>query len=135
MQKAFPMPPKGRAAAAFRPLLLGLLLTALTATVGCGSRKVQKQNKDFFTSGSREADQRASQRMAKDEQLAGSGEGAGEKGVKKAVPARHAAGGPSADATRDIGQDRWILSMVSAAARGPKLEERIGIHRTGLQEE
>jgi len=45
---------------------------------------MQKQNRDFFTSGSQEADQRASQRMAKDEQLTGSGEGAGEKGVKKA---------------------------------------------------
>ena len=55
------------------------------AIVGCHSSKTAgKKNDDFFTSGSREADQRASQRMAKDEQLAGTGEGAGEKGVKKA---------------------------------------------------
>ncbi len=52
-------------------------------STGCRSRP-QAQNKDFFTSGSREADQRASQRMAKAEQLSGSGEGSGEKGVKKA---------------------------------------------------
>jgi hemoglobin len=52
------------------------------ATSGCRS-KPQGQNKDFFTSGSRDADQRASQRMAKAEQLEGSGEGSGEKGVKK----------------------------------------------------
>jgi hemoglobin len=52
---------------------------------GCHSSKTAgKKNDDFFTSGSRDADQRASQRMAKDEQLAGSGEGSGEKGVKKA---------------------------------------------------
>src|SRR6186713_1929570 len=61
---------------------------------GCRS-KPQAQNKDYFTSGSREADQRASQRMAKAEQLEGSGEGSGEHGVKKARPS----GGASADGT------------------------------------
>src|SRR2546422_264815 len=63
---------------------LSLCLIALIATTGCGGRTAKAQHKDFFTSGSREADQRASQRMAKDEQLAGSGEGAGEKGARKA---------------------------------------------------
>jgi len=53
--------------------------------VGCGAAPAKKENKDFFTSGSREADQRASQTMAKSEQLTGSGEGSGEKGVKKAT--------------------------------------------------
>jgi len=56
---------------------------ALTA---CGTKIVGKKQDDFFTSGSREADQRALQRMAQAEQLAGSGEGAGEKGVRKAKP-------------------------------------------------
>ena len=62
--------------------LITILISA--ALLGCGGAKVGKKKEDFFTSGSREADQRASQRMAKEEQLAGSGEGAGEKGVKKA---------------------------------------------------
>ncbi|HWC60209.1 MAG TPA: group 1 truncated hemoglobin, partial [Verrucomicrobiae bacterium] len=62
-----------------------LLAFALALTSGCGGGKAQTKNTDFFTSGSREADQRASQRMAKDEQLSGTGEGAGEKDVKKAV--------------------------------------------------
>jgi hemoglobin len=62
--------------------LAAVLISA--ALFGCGGAKVGKKKEDFFTSGSREADQRASQRMAKDEQLTGSGEGAGEKGVKKA---------------------------------------------------
>jgi hemoglobin len=65
-----------------------LLLPLVVATTGCGTGKVGAKKDDFFTSGSREADQRASQRMAKAEQLAGSGEGAGEKGVKKAVAAK-----------------------------------------------
>src|SRR3954465_6065000 len=62
---------------------------ALCAAISLGltacHTKPQAQHKDFFTSGSKEADQRASQRMAKAEQLEGSGEGSGEKGVKKAA--------------------------------------------------
>lgn len=65
-------------------LVMSVLIVVAVGTVtGCRS-KPAAQNKEFFTSGSREADQRASQRMAKQEQLTGSGEGAGEKGVKKA---------------------------------------------------
>jgi hemoglobin len=71
--------------------LMALLCAGLGFTfTGCRS-KPQAQNKDYFTSGSREADQRASQRMAKAEQLEGSGEGSGEKGVKKS--SKKAAGG------------------------------------------
>jgi len=72
------------------PLAFGLM----TFVVGCASTSAEKKRDEFFTSGSREADQRATQRMAKDEQLAGSGEGAGEKGQKKvAVGASASAGG------------------------------------------
>src|ERR1041385_407134 len=71
-------------------VLLGAF--AFGATMGCGTtKKTAKKKDDFFTSGSREADQRASQRMAKAEQLSGSGEGAGEKGVKKAEAPKPAA--------------------------------------------
>src|SRR5437016_2879121 len=65
-------------------LRLLTVVSLAAALAGCGAGKIEKQHKDFFTSGSREADQRASQRMAKEEQLAGSGEGAGEKNAKKA---------------------------------------------------
>ena len=66
----------------------GLLLIAVTAMAGlwlagCKASPAEKANANFFTSGSREADQRASQRMAQAEQLSGSGEGAGQSGVKK----------------------------------------------------
>jgi hemoglobin len=44
----------------------------------CGCAGDAPQNKDFYTSGNREADQRADQRMAQDEQLKGGGEGAGD---------------------------------------------------------
>jgi len=71
-----------------------LLVTALLLLAGCGTGGGKKQNEGFFTSGSKEADQRASQTMAKSEQLSNSGEGAGEKGVKPAKPnPEEAAGG------------------------------------------
>jgi hemoglobin len=63
------------------------LALLLVLSSGCGGGKAQTKNTDFFTSGSREADQRASQRMARDEQLSGTGEGAGEKNIKKAQAA------------------------------------------------
>src|ERR1041384_8694059 len=65
-----------------QPLLFAAVV--IVGLAGCRATPAQKANATFFTSGSREADQRASQRMAQAEQLAGSGEGAGEKGVKKA---------------------------------------------------
>jgi hypothetical protein len=53
---------------------------------GCG--ETTKADRGFFTSGSREADQRAEQRMAKAEQLRGDlGTGGGEKGDEQ-TPAR-----------------------------------------------
>jgi hemoglobin len=61
--------------------------------VSCGTTSAGKKQDEFFTSGSREADQRAMQRMAKAEQLAGSGEGAGERGKESAVGASASAGG------------------------------------------
>ena len=79
--------------------------------VGCGTAKSEKKKDDFFTSGSREADQRASQRMAKDEQLAGSGEGAGEKSAKKAVAAKPAADGQGDKGTNKAAQVEGKLAL------------------------
>lgn len=67
-----------------KPAAFLMALAAVLGLSGCGGTPAQKANANFFTSGSREADQRASQRMAQSEQLTGSGEGSGEKGVKKA---------------------------------------------------
>ena len=49
----------------FTSLMIALAL--LVAGAGCGSQ--EKEDEGFFTSGSREADQRAEQRMAKSEQM------------------------------------------------------------------
>jgi hemoglobin len=52
----------------------------LPVTTGCGGGKAEKKKDEFFTSGSREADQRAQQRMAKDQQIAGTSEAKGKTG-------------------------------------------------------
>jgi len=89
------------------------LLVALTATIGCRSKPVAK-NTDFFTSGSREADQRASQRMAKAEQLDGSGEGTVARvsvRVRRWTPGLH----PPAVAVRMISEPADRLDAARAA--------------------
>jgi hemoglobin len=53
-------------------------MLSIVFLMGCGSQG-QKKDKDFFTSGNHEADQRADQRMAKSEQLAGGATGAQSK--------------------------------------------------------
>ena len=67
-------------------LIPALVLGAAAILLAGWGGGAGKKPEDFFTSGSREADQRASQRMAKSEQLSGSGEGSGERGAKKARP-------------------------------------------------
>src|ERR1043166_2693805 len=94
-----------------RSLIVLLLAVAFAGIVGCATSKSPEKKDDFFTSGSREADQRASQRMARDEQLAGSGEGAGEKGARKAVAAKPAADGQSDKGTNKAAQVEGKLAL------------------------
>jgi hemoglobin len=82
---------------------------------GCGSGQKQTASRDFFTSGNREADQRAEQRMVKSEQLSGNGEGAGEK-VKKAS---------SSSSSGDKAQQ---ASASALAASAPKAEEKKSLY-------
>jgi hemoglobin len=85
---------------------------ALAALAGCGGGPAQKaKNQDFFTSGSTAADQRASERMAQNEQLTGSGQGAGEKDVKNAKVAKASAGGESDGATNKAAQAEGKLAL------------------------
>ena len=59
-----------------RRLLTVLASVFALALAGCASE--EKEDRDFHTSGSREADQRAEQRIAKDQQLKGEGSGKGD---------------------------------------------------------
>src|SRR5580658_919385 len=66
-----------------------LLPLIIVLPLFCGCTGNEKQNKDFYTSGDQEADERADQRMAQAEQLKGEGEGAGDvsklSGSKKSL--------------------------------------------------
>ena len=86
-------------------------LGCVLIVVGCGTAKTGAKKNDFFTSGSREADQRASQTMAKHEQLSGSGEGAGEKGVKKAEAAKKDEGKAGPTSTNKPAQVEGKLAL------------------------
>src|SRR5205814_7491934 len=127
--------------------ILIVSVTLLGATLGCRSKPEQKKNQDFFTSGSREADQRASQRMAKDEQLTGSGEGAGEKNVKKAKAAADATSGGGTNTAAQVegkmalfdrlggeqGLNRIVDDFTPRALQDPRVNwQRKGMKRGGL---
>jgi hemoglobin len=116
--------------------------TALAAVTGCGTRKAQKQaNQGFFTSGSREADQRATQRMAKNEQLAGSGEGAGEEKTSKAETGSAKGAGPAKPAEAEsklslydrLGGDRGISAIVEDFMPRALQDPRVNWARTGVK--
>src|ERR1700761_3783530 len=61
-----------------RPIACLFSALLIIAVAGCGSTQ-QKKDKDFFTSGSPEADQRADQRMAQQQQLTGNSNNGGQK--------------------------------------------------------
>jgi len=135
-----PLRPAFRAS---RPFFF-LVVAVLALPLGCRSGKPEKKNTDFFTSGSREADQRASQRMAKAEQLAGSGEGAGEKGAKKA--AKGAAGGSGAGGTNQaayvegklalfdrLGGEKGIAAIVEDFTPRVMADPRVNWNRKGVR--
>ncbi|MDB6125150.1 MAG: globin-like protein [Pedosphaera sp.] len=128
--------------AAVRRLMLVIGLIAVSATLGCHTKTPQKQNKEFFTSGSREADQRASQRMAKEEQLTGSGEGAGEKNVKKAAKSEGSESGSTNKAAQAegklalfdrLGGEKGITAIVEDATPRILQDPRVNFSRSGVK--
>lgn len=121
-----------------RGLCVLALCVGLVPLTGCGTGKqAGKQNQPYFTSGSREADQRASQTMAKHEQLTGSGEGAAETDVKKS------SGGQAAQATSKkslyerLGGEKGLTALVNdfmpRVMEDPRVNwDRVGVNRGGL---
>jgi hemoglobin len=93
-----------------RKIIIIVASAVLLGLTSCGTKKAATKKDDFFTSGSREADQRASQTMARQEQLSGSGEGAGEKNVKKAN-SKDSDGESQASGTNKAAQVEGKLSL------------------------
>jgi hemoglobin len=98
LQSAFNRIPRDRG----NCLALVLLASLLIGSFGCGANKVGKDQDNFFTSGSREADQRASQKMALAEQL------------------------EDADKGRDSGRTAGKTNLAARAEEKRTLFERLG---------
>jgi hemoglobin len=114
----------------------------LLFVVGCANRDAQKRD-DFFTSGSNEADQRAEQRIAKDEQLKGEKETA--KDNKTSSAKKEGGGGNSAEQKAPakttlydrLGGERGLTAIVddftTRVLADPRVNwERKGVTRGGL---
>lgn len=99
-----------------------LCCVALLFGFGCGS--AEKKDRDFFTSGSREADQRAEQRVAKVEQLRGESDqkkGAdGETTVKKTLYER-------------IGGEKGVQAIVDDFVPRVLADPRVNWERKGVE--
>src|SRR5262249_17811596 len=120
-------------------LTLAILLAGLPIAFGCRGTP-EKKNTEFFTSGSRDADQRASQRMARDEQLQNTGDGTGEKNVKKAEK-------PNADGSTNkaaqaenkmtlydrLGGEQGITAVVDDFTPRMLQDPRVNFPRTGVK--
>jgi hemoglobin len=114
---------------------ISVLSVGLMTLPGCGTgKKAGKQNQPYFTSGSKEADQRATQTMAKHEQLAGSGEGAAETDVKKS------SGGQAAQATTKkslyerLGGEKGITALVDDFTPRVLADPRVNWDRVGMKQ-
>lgn len=95
-------------------------MLSLALLIGCGNK--EQQDRDFHTSGSREADQRAEQRVAKVQQLRG--EGGDEPAVKKSLFDR--LGG-------EQGVNAIVDDWINRALADPRVNwERKGITRGGF---
>jgi hemoglobin len=132
-----------RPACVRRSLFIWFLAADLAILVGCGTAETAKKKDDFFTSGSREADQRAGQRMAKEEQLTGSGEGAGEKGAKKAVAVKTAAAAQGTNKAAQVegklalfdrlGGEKGITAIVDDFTARVLQDPRVNWQRKGVK--
>ena len=95
-------------------------MLAVSLSAGCGNK--EKQDRDFHTSGSREADQRAEQQVAKVQQLRG--EGGDEAAPKKSLYDR--LGG-------EKGVNAIVDDWIARALADPRVNwERKGITRGGV---
>src|SRR5689334_20689749 len=94
--------------------------------IGCASEDNKNKNKDFFTSGDREADQRAEQRMAKTQQERGETQkGADNKGDTKR-PLFERLGG-------ETGVTQIVDDFMPRALADPRVNwERKGVQRGGF---
>jgi len=121
------------------PFFIGL--AALILVMGCASHDTSKKDNSFFTSGSKDADQRASQRMAKAEELAGTGGAGGDSSSKKSGSGSGPGGAAKAREkealyTRlggEVGISNIVNDALPRLMQDPRVNwDRKGIKRSGL---
>jgi hemoglobin len=102
-----------------------LVVLATSASTGVGCAQETKKDPDFFTSGSRQADQRAEQQVAKVQQLRGEGTG-GEDAKDVKAPLYERIGG-------EQGVNAIVEDFVNRAIADPRVNwERKGVTYGGM---
>ncbi len=91
------------------------VIVSLVTLIGCGNK--EQQDRDFHTSGSREADQRAEQRVAKVQQLRG--EGGDEPAPKKSLYER-------------LGGEQGVKAIVDDWINRALADPRVNWERKGI---
>ncbi len=111
--------------------IVGLLFLFVAVAAGCANRDAEKRD-DFFTSGSNEADQRAEQVIAKDEQLKGEAES--DKENKTTADAK--AGGQKAPGKQPLydrlGGEKGIAAIVDDFITRVLADPRVNWERKGI---
>jgi hemoglobin len=103
---------------------MAAVLSALLCAGGCGSSTESAAGEDFHTSGSREADQRAEQRISKIEQMRGEGEGGAKTTSRPTLYAR--VGG-------EAGLEKIVADFLERAIQDPRVNwERKGVTKGGV---
>src|SRR5438552_1544340 len=101
--------------------LLAIAFAIASIAAGCGSHN-KTQDKGFYTSGSREADQRAEQRIAKDQQLRGEsakGDGSDKSNTKRPLFER-------------LGGEQGIAQIVEDFVNRALVDPRVNWERKGV---
>jgi hemoglobin len=121
-----------------KSLFPALILTV--AIAGCGSGQKNNQDTGFFTSGNREADQRADQTVSKTEQLRGGGTGGGGKGGAEKSSARVTPEGKTVEKAEQqkslyerLGEEHQIKLIVDDWVQRVLADPRVNWERRGVK--
>ena len=113
---------------------IGVLCLGLMTLPGCApGKKAGTKSQPYFTSGSKEADQRATQTMAKHEQLSGSGEGAAETDVKKSSGGQAAQAKSKKSLYERLGEENGITALVDDFTPRMLADPRVNWIRAGVK--
>ena len=106
-----------------RPFLSALLFVGSLVLLLAGCANGKQEDRDYFTSGSREADQRAEQRIAQTQQLRGEGETSQDEGEVNAKPSLYVR----------LGGEEGIQAIVDDFIARALADPRVNWERKGIE--